>query len=552
MDLLVESAIRITVLAFGVALVLRLLRIRSPRVAHRAWSAVVLVMLLLPAFVVWGPSFDVPLLPSPASIGAFAVGERDTTRADSLAIRVAVPAPPDASQRLLTGTAVALTVYVAGACVFLARFAVGWRRARAIRRTAVHARGRLTHPACVTPMTIGIITPVVILPPDWTQWSETQLAAVLAHEEEHVRRRDPLVATLALFNRAIFWFHPLAWWLQRTIARLSEHACDAVVIARGYDRDVYSACLLHFARRAAHAGGRIAPIATAMPGAGLRERLVTLDRRHPAQSRVRLAFAAAAGLVLVAICATARPGAAPDRPSRFALRWSAGALAKAEQNRPFPDRSQAWPVQTSEHFVVVHDNLSADRARDAVRDLEAAYAHVSTALKYDMPRPVRVILVRADRDIDRQAGTVGAATRDQRVVLSLESLDRSTGLVVHELTHVFAFDIVPETSRIAPVVIEGLAEHQRGAWAPPDVRAIRAAAAAGAIPSVAVLVDADRHWAHAVFDFVAARQGAEGVRRLVFALRAHETVDRAVPMAFGITFEQFEQEFRGYVAATFG
>jgi hypothetical protein len=163
-----------------------------------------------------------------------------------------------------------------------------------------------------------------------------------------------------------------------------------------------------------------------------------------------------------------------------------------------------------------------------------------------------VILVREDRDIDGQAGTVGAATRDQRVVLSLESLDSSNGLVVHELTHAFAFDIVPETSRIEPVVIEGLAEHQRGAWAPPDLRAIRASAAAGAIPSVAVLVDTDRHWAHAVFDFVAARQGEEGVRRLVFALRAHETLDRAVPMAFGITLEQFEQEFRGWVTATFG
>ena len=534
MDLLVESAIRITVLAFGMALVLRLMRIRSPRLAHRAWSAVVLVMLLLPAFVVWGPSLNVPLLPSRAEIVARAMAGRAATRADSHDIGVAVPAPPDASRRLLTWTAAALTVYAAGVCVFLARFIIGWRRARGIRRTAVHARGRLTHAGCVTPMTIGIITPVVILPPDWTEWNQTELAAVLAHEAEHVRRRDPLVATLALFNRAIFWFHPLAWWLQRTIARLSEHACDAAVIARGHDRDVYSACLLQFAKRAAHAGGRIAPIATAMPGAGLRERLVTLDRRHPTPSRVRLASAAAAGLMLVAICASARPAAAP------------------EQNRLLPGRSPAWPVQTSEHFVVVHDNLSPDRLRDAVRELEAAYAHVSTALKHDMPRPVRVILVREDRDIDGQAGTVGAATREQRVVLSLESLDRSNGLVVHELTHAFAFDIVPETSRIAPVVIEGLAEHQRGAWAPPDLRAIRAAAAAGAIPSVAVLVDTDRHWAHAVFDFVAARQGEEGVRRLVFALRAHETVDRAVPMAFGITLEQFEQEFRGYVTATFG
>jgi beta-lactamase regulating signal transducer with metallopeptidase domain len=534
MDLLAESAIRITMLAMGVALVLRVLRIRSPRLAHRAWSAVVLVMLVLPMFVAWGPEFNLALLPSRTAIGTLAVAEGPAGGAESRDIRLAVSIALDGSQRVLTWTAGALTVYVAGVAVFLARLVIGVRRARAIRRTAVHAQGRLTHAGCVTPMTIGIISPAVILPPDWTEWNEVELAAVLAHEEEHVRRRDPLMTTLALFNRAIFWFHPLAWWLQRTIAGLSEHACDASVIARGHDRDVYSACLLQFARRAALAGGRIAPIVTAMPGAGLRERLVTLDRRHPTPSRVRLAFAGAAGLVLVLICASATLTAAP------------------EQNRSFPDRGAAWPVLTSEHFVVVHDNLSADRVRDAVRDLEAAYAHVSTALQYDMPRPVRVILVQEDRDIDSQAGTVSAATREQRVVLSLESLDRSTGLVVHELTHVFAFDIVPETSRIAPVVIEGLAEHQRGAWAPPDLGVIRAAAAAGAIPSVAVLVDSDRHWAHAVFDFVAARQGAEGVRRLLFALRAHETVDRAVPMAFGITFEQFEQEFRGYVAATFG
>lgn len=261
-----------------------------------------------------------------------------------------------------------------------------------------------------------------------------------------------------------------------------------------------------------------------------------LDRLHAAPSRLRVASAAAAVLAFVVVSASAAPAAAPV------------------QNTPSPDRSPAaWPVLTLEHFVVVHDNLSADRVRDVARDLEAAYAHVSAALQYEMPRPVRVILVRQDRDIAGQATSVNrAATWEPRIVLSLESLDRQSGLVVHELTHRFAFDIVPETSRIAPVLIEGLAEHQRGAWAAQDVRLLRAAAAARAIPTMAALVNTDRHWAHAVFDFVAAWQGAEGVRRLLFALRAHETLDRAVPMAFGITFEQFEQEFRGYVTATFG
>jgi hypothetical protein len=250
-----------------------------------------------------------------------------------------------------------------------------------------------------------------------------------------------------------------------------------------------------------------------------------------------VACAAVAGVALVVVCAAAEPAPA--------------------QSAPFQTRSQAaWPVETSEHFMVVHDNLSADRVSETVRDLEAAYTQLSAALKYDMSRRMQVILVRQDRDIADASGGVAVPgaprTGDQRVVLSLQSLERRTGIVVHELTHLFAFEIVPETSRIAPVLIEGLAEHQRGAWATTDLRMVRAAAAAGAIPTVAALVDTDRQWAHSVFDFVATRYGDEGVRRLLFALRAHDTLAPAVPMAFGITLDRCEQEFRGYVTATFG
>lgn len=52
MGLIAESAVRVTVLAFGMTLVLFALRIRSPRLVHRAWTAVVVAMLLLPVFVV--------------------------------------------------------------------------------------------------------------------------------------------------------------------------------------------------------------------------------------------------------------------------------------------------------------------------------------------------------------------------------------------------------------------------------------------------------------------------------------------------------------------
>ena len=63
MAVLVESALRIIVLAAGVAVGLRVLRVASPRVAHHAWTGVCAVMLLLPAIVAWAPEALVPILP---------------------------------------------------------------------------------------------------------------------------------------------------------------------------------------------------------------------------------------------------------------------------------------------------------------------------------------------------------------------------------------------------------------------------------------------------------------------------------------------------------
>jgi beta-lactamase regulating signal transducer with metallopeptidase domain len=535
-EILAESAVRMAVLALGVAVVLRALRIRSPRAAHRAWSLVVVVMLLLPAFVTWGPELRVPLLPSPTT-GRIAAPPANDVATAQAGVPMAATVPPGGTRRSMTWSAAAMTIYLAVAAFLLVRLAVGLHRARALRRAAVQVHGRLTHPACVVPMTVGIVAPVIILPPDWKSWDEAELSAVLAHEEEHARRRDPLVTAMTLFNRAIFWFHPLAWWLAAEIARLSEKACDAVVISRGHDRDVYSTCLLRFARRVTNAGGRIVPMATAMPGSGLQQRLVMIAQppaRRP--SALRLASAAGACAAVVVVSAAARP------------------MATTERAVPSQASGQAaWVVQTSEHFEIFHNRLPADRVNDAVWDAETAYAQLSAALRHDLSRPVPIILVRRDRDLSsaieagRDLALQGGLPAGQRIVVSLEALDRRTNMLVHELTHQFALDIIPDTSRLAPFLIEGLAEYQRGIWSSEDLRTLRTAAAAGAIPSVANLDTIDRHWAHAVFDFVGAQRGQDGIRQLLFALRAHASLEPAVMMAFGVTLDEFDRGLRGFV-----
>ena len=263
-----------------------------------------------------------------------------------------------------------------------------------------------------------------------------------------------------------------------------------------------------------------------------------LARAEPARSsRVRLAWTAALCAPLVVVCAAATPTV----PS---------------QGLQSPASNQAtWAVHTSDHFEIFHDSLPADRVSEAVSDAEAAYARLSAALKHDMPRPVTIVLVRRDRDLAFQARGVvppGADPTEQRLVISLESLDRRTDVIVHELTHRFAFDIVPDTSRAEPLLIEGLAEHERGIWEEGDLRRIWDAAEAGVIPPVATRAITDRHWAHAVFDFVAAQYGEEGVRQLLFALRARGTLAQSVAMAFGVTLDEFDGSFRGYVMSRFG
>ena len=538
MDILAESAVRITALALGVAVVLRGLRVRSPRLAHGAWTAVVAVMLALPAVVAWGPAIEVPLLEAAPAVGHLFAPLTDgvdrgdpagTPRTAAGAARAAVPVP---------WAAIVTAVYLAGLMVLLARLVAGAWRVRALRRTAVEELGHLVHPACVTPVTVGSLSPAVILPPDWVSWDHAELAAVLAHEEEHVGRRDPLVLTLALVNRAVFWFHPLAWWLPRELSRLSEQACDAAVVSRGHDGGVYASCLLQFARRVAGAGGRVMPMAAAMSGTGLRQRLRLLEAPPAPLSRGRRLCVVGACAGLAVACAAAMP---------------------VEAQRPPLAPGQRWPVVTSEHFEIFHAGLPLDRVSGALRDAERAYQQLAAALRYEIAWRVPIILVERDRDQPTNAADasdlalISGAPNRHRVVLSLESLDRRAGIEVHELTHQFAFEIMPATSRSAPLLIEGLAEYQRGAWREDDLLLTASAVAAGAIPSVATLESNGRNWAHAVFDYVAAEHGgADGVLRLLFALRSQATMVQAIPMAFGLTVDQFDQGFRDYVGVRFG
>lgn len=71
------------------------------------------------------------------------------------------------------------------------------------------------------------------------------LAPILAHELLHVRRGDLWVGLLQTLAQAVWWCHPLVWWVNRRTTREAERCCDEEVLAElGCDPAAYARALV--------------------------------------------------------------------------------------------------------------------------------------------------------------------------------------------------------------------------------------------------------------------------------------------------------------------
>ncbi len=68
--------------------------------------------------------------------------------------------------------------------------------------------------------------------------------AVIAHEPGHIRRRDNATAALHMLVEALFWFHPLVWWICSRLIHEGERACDEAVLRQGSEPRDYTEGIL--------------------------------------------------------------------------------------------------------------------------------------------------------------------------------------------------------------------------------------------------------------------------------------------------------------------
>lgn len=82
------------------------------------------------------------------------------------------------------------------------------------------------------------------LPASPRKLTDAQLESVIAHELCHVRRHDNLAAALHMLVEAVFWFHPLVWWIGARLVDERERACDEEVVRLGSDPQIYAESIL--------------------------------------------------------------------------------------------------------------------------------------------------------------------------------------------------------------------------------------------------------------------------------------------------------------------
>jgi bla regulator protein BlaR1 len=143
--------------------------------------------------------------------------------------------------------------------------------------------------AHLEPGVLGIRRPVLLLPEGITRkLTPGQLESIVAHEMCHVRRRDNLAAAIHMVVEALFWFHPLVWWIESRLVEERERACDEAVLLEvpGASRDpeVYAEGILTVCKFCLASPLVCVSGVSGGPGAHLKRRIEAIMRHREARN----------------------------------------------------------------------------------------------------------------------------------------------------------------------------------------------------------------------------------------------------------------------------
>jgi hypothetical protein len=214
-DWLMQAALRATLVLGGLFMLWRFLPVTRPALRRQVLLWISAAVLTAPWLAGWW------------AVGAFQTPEAAGTAAPRTDTGIAWPALTAALWLGGTALAVARLGRQAWSLRCLIRRARPWAGPPSLTDvTALHS------PAITGPCVAGSRKPVLLLPDSARDWTPSQWQMVLAHETQHLRQQDLRLAWLPRLVLCLYWWHPVAHWLNRQFHAESEALCDRAVLVR--------------------------------------------------------------------------------------------------------------------------------------------------------------------------------------------------------------------------------------------------------------------------------------------------------------------------------
>ena len=150
------------------------------------------------------------------------------------------------------------------------------------------------------PATIGVRSPIVLVPPSVLGMSAAVQRSIVCHELLHVKRRDWLNTIFEEVWCAILWFHPLARVIASRLSLAREMVVDEQTILFTRDRRAYAEALLAFSNPQPHVIG-----VTPFIGRRTLSQRISLIAEEVSMSRNRRALSSAVLALTACIAITA-------------------------------------------------------------------------------------------------------------------------------------------------------------------------------------------------------------------------------------------------------
>jgi beta-lactamase regulating signal transducer with metallopeptidase domain len=340
----VQLVVKSTLILAAGAIAASALRSASASTRHAAWALTLAGALSLPIGMSAIPALRLTVARSESAGAALPVSAAQQFTSESAAIPTASVYAPEAAlsaaargaraqnrPALPDSRTLVLALWLTGALAVIGRIVVGYMTIRRIGNRAPQLSARdwlvelrdgckalgvendvrlVASSEVLTPMTSGLISPVILLPAEAHQWSLDHRRVVIRHELAHIAGKDAFTCLVAGLTCGVYWFNPLVWIAARGLRAEQERACDDRVLSLGTPPADYATHLLEVAR-SARAMGMSGFISMAMARPSQLEgrllAVLNVSRSRQTLGRRRAAVASAVAVGAVSLIASFQP-----------------------------------------------------------------------------------------------------------------------------------------------------------------------------------------------------------------------------------------------------